>query len=148
MGVTVLRVMRVAGAAALAAAVTWLLGGIVAAQEPTAQVAPTPGGEANLILPDLAQVMFLGGVDGHTLLYSGLVVSALGLLFGLTIYTQLKHLPVHQSMREVSELIYETCKTYLLQQGKFLLILEGFVGVIIALRLERFLPLLLYPPER
>jgi K(+)-stimulated pyrophosphate-energized sodium pump len=90
------------------------------------------GGEANLVLPDLSQVSFLGGIDGHTLLYSGLVVSVLGLLFGLTIYGQLKRMVVHQSMREISELIYETCKTYLIQQGKFLLILEVFIGVIIA----------------
>jgi K(+)-stimulated pyrophosphate-energized sodium pump len=97
--------------------------------------APVPhmGGEANLILPDLSQVSFLGGIDGHTLLYSGLVVSALGLLFGLVIYGQLKNMAVHPSMREMSELIYETCKTYLIQQGKFLLILEAFIGVIIAI---------------
>ena len=68
------------------------------AQEPAAP-AHRPGGEANLILPDLSQVTFLGGIDGHTLLFSGLVVSALGLLFGLTIYSQLKNLPVHASMR-------------------------------------------------
>jgi K(+)-stimulated pyrophosphate-energized sodium pump len=84
------------------------------------------------VLPDLSQVTFLGGIDGHTLLLAGLLVSGLGLLFGLTIYRQLKHLPVHQSMREISELIYETCKTYLIQQGKFLLVLEVFIGVIIA----------------
>jgi K(+)-stimulated pyrophosphate-energized sodium pump len=101
-----------------------------APQEP--EVVHRPGGEANLVLPDLSQVTFVGGVDGHTLLLSGLVISALGLLFGLVIYTQLKNLPVHQSMRDVSELIYETCKTYLIQQGKFLLILEAFIGVIIA----------------
>ncbi len=89
------------------------------------------GGEANLVLPDLGAVQFLG-FDGHTLLLFGLLVCALGLLFGLVIYVQLKNLPVHESMREVSELIYETCKTYLLQQGKFLLILELFIGVIIA----------------
>ena len=97
------------------------------------QAAPhVPGGEANLVLPDLGQVTFLGGIDGHTLLLSGLVVSAMGLLFGLIIYAQLKNLPVHASMREVSELIYETCKTYLVQQGKFLLMLELFIGFIIA----------------
>jgi K(+)-stimulated pyrophosphate-energized sodium pump len=91
-----------------------------------------PGGEANLILPDLSVVSFLG-IDGHTLLYSGIVVSALGLLFGLRIYSELKNMAVHASMLEVSELIYETCKTYLIQQGKFLLILELFIGAIIAL---------------
>jgi K(+)-stimulated pyrophosphate-energized sodium pump len=104
---------------------------VVFAQETTAP-ARHAGGEANLVLPDLGQVTFLGGIDGHTLLLAGLLVSGLGLLFGLTIYRQLKHLPVHQSMREISELIYETCKTYLIQQGKFLLVLEVFIGVIIA----------------
>ncbi len=103
-----------------------------AAAQEAAAPAHRPGGEANLVLPDLSQVTFLGGIDGHTLLLSGLVVSALGLLFGLTIYSQLKNLPVHASMREISELIYETCKTYLIQQGKFLLILELFIGSIIA----------------
>ncbi len=86
------------------------------------------GGEANLKLPDLGTVSFVGGLDGHTLLLGGLVVCALGLLFGLVIYTQLKGLPVHQSMREISELIYETCKTYLQQQGKFLMILWIFIS--------------------
>jgi len=103
-----------------------------AAAQEAAAAASRPGGEANLILPDLSQVTFLGGIDGHTLLFSGLAVSALGLLFGLTIYNQLKNLPVHASMREISELIYETCKTYLIQQGRFLLILELFIGAIIA----------------
>ena len=63
----------------------------------------------------------------------GLVVCALGLLFGLITYRQLRDLPVHASMREVSELIWESCKTYLFTQGKFLLILEIFIGVIILL---------------
>lgn len=89
------------------------------------------GGEANLILPDLNQATFLGGIGGRTLLMSGLVVSACGLLFGLSIFTRLKNMPVHKSMLEVSELIYETCKTYLATQGKFLMILECFIGVII-----------------
>jgi K(+)-stimulated pyrophosphate-energized sodium pump len=83
------------------------------------------------VLPDLGSVTFLG-VDGHTLLMFGLIVCALGLAFGLSIYSQLKNMPVHGSMLEISELIYETCKTYLLQQGKFLLILELFIGTIIA----------------
>jgi K(+)-stimulated pyrophosphate-energized sodium pump len=91
-----------------------------------------PGGEANLKLPDLSQVKFMG-VDGHTLLLLGLVVCFLGLLFGLAIYMQLKKLPVHKSMREISELIYETCKTYLITQGKFILILEIFIAIIIVL---------------
>jgi K(+)-stimulated pyrophosphate-energized sodium pump len=89
------------------------------------------GGEANLVLPDLDQATFLDGIGGRTLLMSGLVVCLLGLAFGLVAYTQLKNLPVHPSMLEVSELIYETCKTYLLTQGKFLIILEIFIGAII-----------------
>ncbi|MFM8392955.1 MAG: hypothetical protein ACKOB4_03420, partial [Acidobacteriota bacterium] len=97
----------------------------------TGEVGHTPGGEANLKLPDLTTVSFLGGTTGQTLLTGGLIVCGLGLLFGLLIYTQLKKLPVHQSMREISELIYETCKTYLITQGKFILMLEAFIGVII-----------------
>jgi K(+)-stimulated pyrophosphate-energized sodium pump len=90
-----------------------------------------PGGEANLVLPDLGQATFLGGIDGRTLLEYGLIIVALGLLFGLVIFYQLKNMPVHKSMLEISELIYETCKTYLITQGKFLLILEAFIGTII-----------------
>jgi K(+)-stimulated pyrophosphate-energized sodium pump len=95
-----------------------------------AQEAGAAGGEANLILPDLSTAMFLG-MNGRTFLLFGMVIVALGLLFGLLIYRQLKAMDVHQSMLEISELIYETCKTYLVTQGKFLLILEVFIGVII-----------------
>jgi K(+)-stimulated pyrophosphate-energized sodium pump len=91
------------------------------------------GGEASLKLPDLHSVLFMGGIDGHKLLLIGLIFCALGLLFGLAIYLQLKNLPVHRSMREISELIYETCKTYLVTQGKFILILWAFIAVIIAM---------------
>ena len=90
------------------------------------------GGEASLVLPDLHQASFLGGINGHSFLVWGLLICGLGLLFGLVIYTQLKNLPVHSSMREISELIYETCKTYLVTQGKFLLILWVFIGTIAA----------------
>jgi K(+)-stimulated pyrophosphate-energized sodium pump len=89
------------------------------------------GGEASLKLPDLGQASFLGGISGSTLLMGGLVVSALGLVFGLMIFIRLRNMPVHDSMREVSELIYETCKTYLATQGKFLVLLELFIAVII-----------------
>jgi K(+)-stimulated pyrophosphate-energized sodium pump len=90
------------------------------------------GGEANLKLPDLNGVKFLGdSIGGKDLLYSGLVVSVAGLIFGLIASSQLRRLPVHRSMLEVSELIYETCKTYLLTQGKFLALLWLFIGVII-----------------
>ncbi len=88
------------------------------------------GGEATLVLPDLGSVNFLGATPGSTLLSAGLVVCLLGLVFGLVIYRQLKNLPVHKSMREISELIYETCKTYLITQGKFILLLEVFIGLI------------------
>jgi len=87
------------------------------------------GGEANLVLPDLSSVDFRG-VNGRSLLMSGLIVCVFGLGFGLFALTGLKNLPVHSSMREVSELIYATCQTYLLTQGKFILILEIFIGVI------------------
>jgi K(+)-stimulated pyrophosphate-energized sodium pump len=89
------------------------------------------GGEANLIIPNLDSATFLGGIGGRSLLTVGLVVSALGFLFGLMIFTRLRNMPVHSSMREVSELIYETCKTYLATQGKFLILLEVFIAVII-----------------
>ncbi len=85
--------------------------------------------EANLVLPDLGSVDFLG-IPGDRLLLGGLLVCVLGLLFGVGMYMQLKKLPVHRSMLEISELIYETCKTYLITQGKFILLLELFIGAI------------------
>jgi len=88
------------------------------------------GGEASLVLPDLGSVNFLGQMSGQSLLSIGIAVCLLGVGFGLVIYFQLKNLPVHKSMREISELIYETCKTYLVTQGKFILLLELFIGVI------------------
>jgi K(+)-stimulated pyrophosphate-energized sodium pump len=89
-----------------------------------------PGGEVNLRLPDLNQGNFLG-FTGHQILLSGLFVCVLGLLFGLLSYSHVKRLPVHRSMAEISELIYETCKAYLFQQGKLLLILLAFIGTVI-----------------
>jgi K(+)-stimulated pyrophosphate-energized sodium pump len=94
--------------------------------------AEAPGGEANLKLPDLSSVNFLG-IDGHKLLLFGILFCIFGLVFGLVIYTRLKNLPVHRAMREISELIYETCKTYLVTQGKFLMLLELFIAVVIVL---------------
>src|SRR5881296_412082 len=99
----------------------------------TSALAQEAGGEANLKLPDLSQVKFLGGTDGHTLLLFGILFCLFGLAFGLTIYIRLKNLPVHRSMREISELIYETCKTYLTTQGKFLLLLWVFIAIVIVL---------------
>jgi K(+)-stimulated pyrophosphate-energized sodium pump len=97
-----------------------------------AQPEHSGGGEANLVLPDLSSVSFFG-MNGHTLLTIGLLFCAGGLLFGLAIYVQLKNLPVHRTMREISELIYETCKTYLVTQGKFIVLLWVFIAVIISL---------------
>ena len=89
------------------------------------------GGEAALKLPDLSSVSFLG-MNGHNLLMIGILFCFLGLGFGLAIYMRLKNLPVHRAMRESSELIYETCKTYLITQGKFLMLLWVFIAIIIA----------------
>jgi K(+)-stimulated pyrophosphate-energized sodium pump len=120
-------------AALLCSALVWSSRGI-AAQAPGPAVASTvvhEGGEANLVLPDLASVEF-SGINGRTLLMSGLVICGLGLLFGLVVFLQTRNLPVHPSMLEISELIYETCKTYLVTQGKFILILWAFIAVIIS----------------
>jgi K(+)-stimulated pyrophosphate-energized sodium pump len=108
---------------------------VLAAFVPTfayAQPEHAGGGEANLVLPDLSSANFLG-MNGHALLMIGLLFCVGGLLFGLAIYVQLKNLPVHRSMRDISELIYETCKTYLVTQGKFILLLWVFIAVIISL---------------
>src|SRR6202045_698142 len=106
---------------------------LLSAAAAMAQGASEPaGGEANLTLPDLSSVNFLG-IDGHKLLLFGILFCIFGLVFGLVIYTKLKNLPVHRAMREISELIYETCKTYLITQGKFLLLLEAFIAVVIVL---------------
>jgi K(+)-stimulated pyrophosphate-energized sodium pump len=111
-----------------------LLPALSFAQDPDlATTVPNPssgGGEANLVLPDLSIGTFFG-VDGRDLLMVGLLICAAGLLFGLLTYRQLRDLPVHKSMKDVSELIWETCKTYLFTQGRFLLILELFIGAII-----------------
>src|SRR5687767_15467766 len=124
-------------AAAACAALLMVLAAPLMAQQPEVAGQPetaerAPGGEASLVLPALDSVD-VGGYNGRTLLMLGLGVSLLGMVFGLVIMTQLKNLPVHRSMLEISELIYETCKTYLIQQGKFLAILEVFIAVIIVL---------------
>jgi K(+)-stimulated pyrophosphate-energized sodium pump len=108
-----------------------LLAALFAMAFPVAAQQVEGGGEARLKLPDLGSVSFLGGISGHNLLMGGIVVSLLGLVFGLMIFVRLRNLPVHSAMREVSELIYETCKTYLATQGKFLMILEALIAVII-----------------
>ncbi len=84
------------------------------------------GGEALLVVPEF-------NLEQRTLLMVGLGVCAIGLLFGFVIFSQLKNLPVHKSMLDISELIYETCKTYLVTQGRFILVLFAFIGSIMAI---------------
>ena len=115
----------------LAVILSMLLVSVAAFAQPAESA---PKGEAELKLPDLGSVSFFNGaINGHRLLTIGLAFCAFGLLFGLFIYTKLKSLPVHKSMLEVSELIYETCKTYLQTQGKFIMILWVFIAIVIGL---------------
>jgi K(+)-stimulated pyrophosphate-energized sodium pump len=109
-------------------ALATLLSGVASAAgaDPTKHVS-----EATLVLPDLASVQFMG-MTGKSLLMGGLIVCILGMVFGLTIYNQLKNMQVHRSMREISELIYETCKTYLETQGRFIALLWVFIAAIMA----------------
>jgi K(+)-stimulated pyrophosphate-energized sodium pump len=121
---------RFAKTSAALAALLLLTAGYALAQ-PAAQTTEA-GGEAALKLPDLSSVSFLG-MDGHRLLMIGLLFCVFGLGFGMVIFMRLKNLPVHRSMREISELIYETCKTYLITQGKFLMLLWAFIAAVIVL---------------
>jgi K(+)-stimulated pyrophosphate-energized sodium pump len=105
---------------------------------------PARASELELNLPNLNDALFMG-IQGRTLLMAGLAVSALGFIFGIAMYKHLRNLPVHESMLEISELIYETCKTYLVTQGKFLLILEVFIGAVIVLYFGVLTPT---PPAR
>src|SRR6202165_5485874 len=122
---------RFAKTSATLATLLLLTAGYALAQ-PAAQTTTEEGGEAALKLPDLSSVSFLG-MDGHRLLMIGLLFCVFGLGFGMVIFMRLKNLPVHRSMREISELIYETCKTYLITQGKFLMLLWAFIAAIIVL---------------
>jgi K(+)-stimulated pyrophosphate-energized sodium pump len=123
---------RVAGLLTAVCLLVVLLASLAAPLPALAQAAPAAhgGGEANLQMPDVGSIQLMG-VNGRTLLLGGLLVCVLGLAFGLVIFGRIKNLPVHPTMREISELIYETCKTYLITQGKFILILEAFIAVII-----------------
>ncbi|HYO94618.1 MAG TPA: sodium/proton-translocating pyrophosphatase, partial [Polyangiaceae bacterium] len=94
--------------------------------------APHAGGEANLVLPDLGSAEFLG-MSGHTLLLWGMLIAAGGMVFGVIALFQVKNLPTHSSMADVSQIIWETCKTYLITQGKFILMLEVLIGSIMVL---------------
>jgi len=86
--------------------------------------------EADLKIPDLSTVPIIFNLDGHTLLMLGIIICAFGAFFGIYQYRRLKKMPVHESMKEISELIYTTCKAYLIVQGKFLLILEVLIGTV------------------
>jgi K(+)-stimulated pyrophosphate-energized sodium pump len=124
---------RLTGFIAAAAAV---LSALMGAGVASAAQEGSKSGEASLKLPDLSSVPFnfLGmSIDGHKLLMWGLLFCVFGLVFGMTIYVQLRNLPVHRAMREISELIYETCKTYLVSQGKFLFLLWIFIAAVIVL---------------
>jgi len=94
---------------------------------------PAYAGEADIHLPPLKEVNFstFGGLSGYSILYGGLLVCVLGALFGLYQYSATKKLPVHATMSNVSNIIWETCKTYLLQQGKFLAVLWGLIALCI-----------------
>jgi K(+)-stimulated pyrophosphate-energized sodium pump len=123
--------------AAACAALLVVLAAPLMAQQPELAGQPEaaergPGGEASLVLPALDSVD-VGGYNGRTLLMFGLGISLLGMAFGLVIMARIRNLPVHRSMLEISDLIYETCKTYLLTQGRFLALLEIFIAVIIVL---------------
>jgi K(+)-stimulated pyrophosphate-energized sodium pump len=107
--------------------VQWLA---ATAAEATQATPARPRSEAQLVLPDFTQIHMLG-MTGRTILAIGLVVSVLGLLFGLWKYQKLKNLPVHKAMREISELIYATCKTYLRTQAKFIFQLWVLIAIVI-----------------
>src|SRR5438309_1445592 len=88
-------------------------------------------GDADLAIPDLHEGTFtsLGGISAWNLLFFGACVIAGTLGISLYLFTQIKKLPAHKSMLNVAEIIFQTCKTYLIQQGKFLLMLFAFIAV-------------------
>ncbi len=105
---------------------------LVSVSTAMASEAAAMASEADLILPDVGQATF-HGISGRILLMAGLLVCIGGGAFGIVIFNRLRNLPVHQSMRDVSELIYQTCKTYLINQGKFILLLEVFIGTVMVI---------------
>jgi len=86
---------------------------------------PVLAGEADIILPPLDQVQFsaFGGISGLSIMYVGLFICIIGLIFAIIQYKQTNNLPAHKSMLNISSIIWETCKSYLTQQGKFLIAL-------------------------
>ena len=112
---------------------SWMgLGRLLALLLPIVTASMSWASEASLVMPNLdIEFESLGGMTGSNLLMIGFVVGALGIAFGLVEFVRIKNLPAHKSMLAVSHLIYETCKTYLLQQGKFLILLELAIGACI-----------------
>ena len=86
---------------------------------------PAFAGEASLVVPDIKAI----SPDSYNLLLIGLGVSVLGVLFGLWMFRNVKKVQVHEAMSAVGNTIFETCKTYLVQQGKFLIALEVLIGL-------------------
>jgi K(+)-stimulated pyrophosphate-energized sodium pump len=119
-----------ATAPALALALSLSTGALVFAQE--GEAGHTGGGEVNLVLPDVSQATFLG-IDGWTLLLIGALICIVGLAFSAVAAQRLRNLPVHASMLEISELIYATCKTYLITQGRFILLLWLLIAFVMAI---------------
>lgn len=91
-------------------------------------VSPAFAGEADLVVPSIKDI----SLDSYNLLLIGMVISVIGLIFGFIEFLRIKKLDVHKAMAEVGNTIFETCKTYLIQQGKFLLVLEVLIGLCIA----------------
>jgi K(+)-stimulated pyrophosphate-energized sodium pump len=127
------RLPAVLGAALLSVFLSFSSAFAATAEASGADTTHKGGGEASLVLPDLGSATFLGDIPGDRLLLGGLLVCLAGLVFGLVMYTKIRKLPAHRAMQEISELIYETCKTYLVTQGKFILLLEVFIGIIIVI---------------
>ncbi|MBF0494037.1 MAG: sodium/proton-translocating pyrophosphatase [Candidatus Omnitrophica bacterium] len=88
-------------------------------------------GEADLKIPDLTSVPFFA-TNGRMILMWGIAICIFGFLFGLVQFINVMKMPVHKAMKEISELIYETCKTYLITQGKFIIMLEILIGIVMA----------------
>ncbi|MDU0968255.1 MAG: sodium-translocating pyrophosphatase [Actinomycetaceae bacterium] len=107
------------------------LGASIAHLSPIPRPFDSSGGEADLTLPDALHTVSIHGISGHALLLVGMAICVLGLIFGLITFVKLRNLPVHSSMKEMADLIYETCKAYLVRQGAFLMLLWVFITAVI-----------------
>src|SRR5262245_1528418 len=103
---------------------------VVMAAALAASAAPALASESDIKIPDLKSVSFFNGaLSGNAILMIGLAVCALGVIYGWMQYVQTRNLAVHKSMGDVSQIIWETCKTYLFQQGKFLAVLWVLIAI-------------------